>query len=38
VNKPRELDASLLEELRALLGERATASRAIDCSRRGRML
>jgi len=29
VNKPRELDAGLLEELRGLLGDRATASHAV---------
>jgi len=29
VNKPRELDPGLLEELRGLLGDRATASRAV---------
>jgi len=29
VNKPRDLDAGLLEELKALLGDRATASAAV---------
>jgi D-lactate dehydrogenase (cytochrome) len=29
VNKPREIDATLLEELRALLGERVSTSRAV---------
>jgi D-lactate dehydrogenase (cytochrome) len=29
VNKPRELDATLLEELRALLGERVSTARAV---------
>ena len=29
MNKPREIDTSLLDELRALLGDRVTTSRAI---------